>query len=101
MAAKDVTAWEAFFHRYTRLTARYAVERLSARGDTAYAAVRTLYTFVPAGGGAQRGTRLPPTIPLVKTPDRRGIPDIPHAPLAPPAPPVPPPPRGPGGRPGC
>src|SRR5437879_8222651 len=54
IAAKDATGWETFFRRYTRLTARYAVERLSARGDTAYAAVRTSYTFVPAGGGSQR-----------------------------------------------
>src|SRR5207248_963951 len=35
MAAKDVTGWETFFQRYIRLTARYSVERLSARGDTA------------------------------------------------------------------
>src|SRR2546430_199759 len=45
MAVKDVTAWEPFFQRYTRLTARYAVERLSARGDTANAVLRTSYTF--------------------------------------------------------
>ncbi|HLB81552.1 MAG TPA: serine/threonine-protein kinase [Gemmatimonadales bacterium] len=80
MAAKDVTAWEAFFHRYTRLTARYAVERLSARGDTAYAAVRTSYTFVPAGGGAQRETRLRQAIRLLKTPDGWRIANIRNAP---------------------
>jgi len=69
MAAKDVTGWETFFQRYTRLTARYAVERLSARGDTANALVRTSYTFVPAGGGAQRETRLRQAIRFLKTPD--------------------------------
>jgi hypothetical protein len=69
MAAKDVTGWETFFQRYTRLTARYAVDRLSARGDTASAAVRTSYTFVPAGGGAQRETRLRQAIRFLKTPD--------------------------------
>src|SRR5205085_2126855 len=37
MATKDVTGWETFFRRFTRLTARYTVERLNARGDTAYA----------------------------------------------------------------
>jgi len=69
MAAKDVTGWETFFQRSTRLTARYAVERLSARGDTANALVRTSYTFVPAGGGAQRETRLRQAIRFLKTPD--------------------------------
>src|SRR5205807_2036792 len=66
MAAKDVTGWETFFQRYIRLTARYSVERLSARGDTAYAAVRTAYTFVPAGGGGQRETRLRQAIRFLK-----------------------------------
>ena len=69
MAAKDVKAWETFFQRYTRLTARYTVERLSARGDTASALVRTSYLFVPAGGGAQRETRLRQSIRFLKTPD--------------------------------
>lgn len=67
MAPKDVTAWEGFFRRYTQLTAHYTVERLGARGDTAYAAVRTQYTYVPAGGGAQRETRLRQTIRCVRT----------------------------------
>ncbi len=67
MAGKDVTGWEAFFRRYTRLTARYTIERLGTRGDTAYAAVRTQYTYVPAGGGAQRETRVHQTIQCVKT----------------------------------
>jgi len=80
MAVKDVTAWETFFQRYTRLTARYAVERLSARGDTANAAVRTSYTFVPAGGGAQRETRLRQAIRFLKTPDGWRIANIRDAP---------------------
>ena len=80
MAAKDVTGWETFFQRYIRLTARYSVERLSARGDTAYAAVRTVYTFVPAGGGGQRETRLRQAIRFLKTPDGWRIANIRNAP---------------------
>jgi len=80
MAANDVTAWEKFFQRYTRLAARYAVERLSARGDTASALVRTSYTFVPAGGGAQRETRLRQAIRFLKTPDGWRIANIRDAP---------------------
>ena len=53
MADKDVAAWQSYFKRYTQLTARYSVERLNPRGDTVYAAVRTSYMYVPAGGGAQ------------------------------------------------
>src|SRR5260370_25815192 len=56
MAGKDVTGWEAFFRRYTRLTARYTIERLGTRGDTAYAAVRTPYTYGPPGRASQRET---------------------------------------------
>jgi serine/threonine-protein kinase len=67
MAGKDVTGWETFFQRYTHLTARYTIERLATRGDTASAAVRTQYTYVPAGGGAQRETRLRQTIQFLKT----------------------------------
>ena len=80
MAAKDVTGWETFFRSYTRLTARYTVERLNARGDTAYAAVRTAYTFVPAGGGAQRETRLRQAIRFLNTPDGWRIANIRDAP---------------------
>src|SRR5213593_3218208 len=58
MAEQDVAAWQAFFERYKQLTARYGVERLSTRADTAYAMVRTLYLYVPTDGGAQRETRL-------------------------------------------
>ena len=80
MATKDVTGWETFFRRFTRLTARYTVERLNARGDTAYAAVRTAYTFVPAGGGAQRETRLRQVIRFLKTPDGWRVANIRDAP---------------------
>jgi hypothetical protein len=82
MAGKDVTGWEHFFRRYTRLTARYTVERLSvgARGDTAYAAVRTQYTYVPAGGGAQRETRQRQTIQFLKTANGWRIANIRDAP---------------------
>ncbi len=69
MADKDVAAWEGFFQRYTRLTARYTVEHVSAHGDTAHAAVRTVYTYVPAGGGAQGETRLRQAIRFTKTPN--------------------------------
>jgi serine/threonine-protein kinase len=67
MAGKDVTGWETFFQRYTHLTARYTIERLATRGDTASALVRTQYTYVPAGGGAQRETRLRQRIQFLKT----------------------------------
>ena len=69
MADKDVAAWQAFFQRYTQLAARYTVDRLVTRRDTAVAAVRTLYTFVPAGGGAQRETRLRQEIRFIRTPN--------------------------------
>jgi hypothetical protein len=67
MAEKDVAAWQGFFRRYTQLTARYAVVRFSTHADTAYAAVRTLYLYVPAEGGAQRETRLHQTIRFTRT----------------------------------
>ncbi len=69
MAPKDVTAWQGFFQLYTRLTARYTIEQLSTRADTAYAAVRTVYLYVPAGGGAQRETRLRQAIRFTRTPN--------------------------------
>ncbi|HVH08284.1 MAG TPA: serine/threonine-protein kinase [Gemmatimonadales bacterium] len=76
MGTKDVAAWGAFFQRYTRLTARYTVERLSTQSDTARATVRTAYTFVPAGGGAQRETRVRQAIVFVRTPNGWRIADI-------------------------
>ncbi len=69
MAEKDVAGWQDFFRRYTQLTARYTVERVSTHADTAYAAIRTVYRYVPAGGGAQRETRLRQTIRFTRTPN--------------------------------
>src|SRR5256886_16766701 len=68
MADKDVAAWQGFFQRYTRLTARYTLDQLSSRADTAHAAVRTVYLYVPAGGGAPRETRLRPVVPFYPAP---------------------------------
>ena len=67
MAAKDVAAWQSFFERYTQLAARYAIDRLTTRHDTAFAEVRTLYTFVPTGGGAQQEARRRQTIRFIRT----------------------------------
>jgi serine/threonine-protein kinase len=69
MAAKDVAAWQGFFERYKQLSARYTVERLTTHADTANASVRTVYLYVPAGGGAQRETRLRQTIRFTRTPN--------------------------------
>src|SRR3989475_6208790 len=96
MAERDVAGWEQFFQRYTRLTARYAVEEVSVAGTEAHATVRTLYTYVPAGGGAPRESRPPPAIPVTKTPGRRRGADLP-APRQPSSPPPPPAPAGPRG----
>jgi hypothetical protein len=67
IAAKDVAAWQGFFERYKQLRARYTLERLTTHADTAYASVRTVYLYVPAGGGAQRETRLRQTIRFIRT----------------------------------
>ena len=80
IADKDVAAWQRFFERYTRLTARYAIERLNPRGDTVYAAVRTSYMYVPAGGGAQGETRLRQSIRFLRTPNGWRIANIREAP---------------------
>jgi len=80
MADKDVAAWQTFFRRYTRLTARYTIERLNPRGDTVYAAVRTAYVYVPAGGGAQGETRLRQAIRFARTPNGWRIANIGEAP---------------------
>src|SRR5690349_9099791 len=79
MAAKDVAAWQGFFERYKQLTARYTVERLTTHADTAFAAVRTVYVYVPAGGGAQRETRLRQTIRFTRTPSGWRVADIRNA----------------------
>ena len=80
MAERDVAAWQAFFQRYKQLTVRYGVERLSTRTDTAYAAVRILYLYVPADGGAQRDTRLRQVIRFIRTPNGWRIANIRQAP---------------------
>jgi eukaryotic-like serine/threonine-protein kinase len=80
MAEKDVAAWQGFFQRYTQLTARYAIERLSTHADTARATVRTLYMYVPAGGGAQRESRLRQAIRFVRTPNGWRVANIREAP---------------------
>src|SRR3989454_40668 len=80
MAEQDVAAWQAFFERYKQLTARYGVERLSTRADTAYAAVRTLYLYVPTDGGAQRETRLRQAIRFIRTANGWRIANIRKAP---------------------
>jgi serine/threonine-protein kinase len=76
MVEQDVAGWERFFRRYTRLTARYAVEAVTVRGDEAHATVRTLYTYVPAPGGAQSESRLRQAIRFIKTPDGWRVADI-------------------------
>src|SRR5436189_13567 len=80
MADKDVAAWQGFFQRYTRLTARYTLDQLSSRADTAHAAVRTVYLYVPAGGGAQRETRLRQAIRFTRTPNGWRVANIREAP---------------------
>src|SRR5438093_588441 len=80
MAEQDVAAWQAFFERYKQLTARYGVERLSTRADTAYAMVRTLYLYVPTDGGAQRETRLRQAIRFIRTANGWRIANIRQAP---------------------
>jgi len=76
MVDRDVAGWVQFFQRYTRLTARYAIEGITVRGDEAHATVRTLYTYVPAGGGAQSETRRRQAIRFTKTPDGWRVADI-------------------------
>jgi hypothetical protein len=80
MAEKDVAAWQGFFQRYTRLSARYTLERLNTRADTAYATVRTVYLYVPAGGGAQGETRLRQAIRFIRTPNGWRVANIRQAP---------------------
>ncbi|HVH66539.1 MAG TPA: protein kinase [Gemmatimonadales bacterium] len=80
MAAKDVGAWQGFFERYKQLRAHYTVERLTIHADTAYASVRTDYLYVPAGGGAQKETRLRQTIRFSRTPNGWRVANIQEAP---------------------
>ncbi len=69
MADKDVAGWQSFFQRYTRLTARYAIEHVAAQGNAAQATVHTVYTYVPSGGGVQGEARLRQAITFTKTAD--------------------------------
>ncbi len=80
MVEQDVAGWERFFRQYTRLTARYALEGITVRGDEAHATVRTLYTYMPAPGGAQSESRLRQTIRFLKTPDGWRVADIRNVP---------------------
>ncbi len=80
MAEKDVAGWEGFFQRYTRLTVRYTLDQLSTHGDTAHATVRTVYLYVPAGGGAQRETRLRQAIRFTRTTNGWRVANIREAP---------------------
>ena len=80
MAEKDVAAWQGFFERYTRLTARYTLDQLSTGADTAHATVRTVYLYGPAGGGAQRETRLRQVIRFTRTPNGWRVANIREAP---------------------
>jgi len=49
--------WETFFHDWDQITAKFALERFSARGPTASADVRAIFEYIPAGGGAPRVDR--------------------------------------------
>jgi ketosteroid isomerase-like protein len=80
MAAKDIAGWQAFFERYKQLTARYTIERMTVHADTAFAGVRTVYVYVPAGGGAQRETRLRQTIRFTRSADGWRIANIHESP---------------------
>jgi len=54
---QERAGWETFFRDWEQITARFTVERFSARGATATADVRALFEYVPAGGGAPRQDR--------------------------------------------
>jgi predicted Ser/Thr protein kinase len=49
--------WETFFHDWDQITAKFEVERFTARGPTASADVRAMFEYIPAGGGAPRVDR--------------------------------------------
>src|SRR5256886_5764310 len=80
LAGEGGGAVGGFFQRYTRLTARYTLDQLSTRADTANATVRTVYLYVPAGGGAQRETRLRQAIRFTRTPNGWRVANIREAP---------------------
>ena len=49
--------WETFFHEWDQITAKFALERFTARGAEATADVRAMFQYIPAGGGAPRVDR--------------------------------------------
>src|SRR5258705_1752697 len=49
--------WETFFHEWDQITAKFALERFTARGPEATADVRAMFEYIPAGGGAPRVDR--------------------------------------------
>jgi len=57
MTDQERGGWEAFFRDWDQITARFTVERFTARGAAASADVRALFEYVPAGGGAPRQDR--------------------------------------------
>jgi serine/threonine protein kinase len=57
MTDQERAGWESFFRDWDQITARFTVERFSARGAGATADVRALFEYVPAGGGAPRQDR--------------------------------------------
>jgi len=57
MTDEELRGWESFFHDWDQITARFTVERFSARGAAASAEVRALFEYIPAGGGAPREDR--------------------------------------------
>jgi serine/threonine-protein kinase len=67
LSERDAAAWQRFFRRARTVAARYTVEGFTARGGTARATVRAVYTYVPADGGAQQETRLRQAIRFAKT----------------------------------
>ena len=54
---QERAGWEGFFRDWEEITARFTVERFSARGASATADVRALFEYIPAGGGAPRQDR--------------------------------------------
>jgi serine/threonine-protein kinase len=57
MTDQERAGWESFFREWEHITARFTIERFSVRGAAATAAVRALFEYVPAGGGAPRQDR--------------------------------------------
>ena len=57
MTDQERRGWESFFHDWDQITARFTVERFTARGAAASADVRALFEYIPAGGGAPRQDR--------------------------------------------